>query len=190
MGRSWRISTHELAVATLVAFAGAFTVGAAASLGGGSERTSENVETALCRASLERVARGAPPAPLLSLDPGGVMLGGFDPVSYFSGSAPQAGARDLEARYQGARYLFATAENRRAFLAAPQRYAPGFGGHDANGVRKAERRAADPEVYRIVEGRLVVFRSRVDLAEWASDERLNLAVADTIWPSLTMLLQQ
>src|SRR5262245_22512346 len=57
-------------------------------------------------------------------------LGGYDPVSYFSGN-PQKGEAANKAAYKGATYYFASAENAAKFKANPAAYAPQYGGYCA-----------------------------------------------------------
>src|SRR5438128_1758420 len=62
----------------------------------------------------------------INLDEKGVALGGYDPVAYFQGGKPTRGRAAIFASYGGARYLFATAPHRRAFLKDPEKYVPEF----------------------------------------------------------------
>src|SRR5262245_41926195 len=62
---------------------------------------------------------------------GNLMLNGNDPVAYFSAGRAAPGRADIKTVHQGATYRFASEENRRQFIAAPDRYAPQFGGFSA-----------------------------------------------------------
>ena len=79
------------------------------------------------------------------VDETGFAASGYDVVEYFEldqapvGNAqPKAvpGMADITADWNGATWAFATEENRDAFLADPQKYAPQFDGHCAYGVAK------------------------------------------------------
>ena len=54
----------------------------------------------------------------------GVAVGGYDPVSYFTQNKPVRGSKEFTARHDGVSWWFASAANRDAFLANPDRYAP------------------------------------------------------------------
>ncbi len=49
----------------------------------------------------------------------GLALEGFDPVSYFTASAPVKGQEAISAKHLGATYSFATAEHRDRFVVEP-----------------------------------------------------------------------
>ena len=53
------------------------------------------------------------------------------PVACFEDGTPVRGDAVHGADWMGARWTFATAANREAFLAAPERFAPAFGGYCA-----------------------------------------------------------
>jgi hypothetical protein len=59
---------------------------------------------------------------------GGVAIEGTDPVAYFDDGRPVEGSSDYEHEWMGAVWRFASAENRGALAADPERYAPQYGG--------------------------------------------------------------
>jgi len=61
--------------------------------------------------------------------------------------------------WDGSRYLFSSVKNREAFAANPDRYAPQFSGLCATGLSMGMKTAADPNVWKIVDGKLYVFSS-------------------------------
>ena len=63
-----------------------------------------------------------------------VALQGMDVVSYFKDGGPVKGQSAHRADFDGARYLFSSAQNRAAFVADPDRYLPQFSGLCATGV--------------------------------------------------------
>src|SRR5579871_202868 len=96
----------------------------------------------------------------LNLDANGVALGGYDPVAYFDGGKPTRGVAAIFASYAGARYLFATAAHRDAFLANPKKYVPEFGGFCAVGTSFGEKVDVDPETGEVVNGKLYLNHNR------------------------------
>lgn len=92
----------------------------------------------------------------LNLNGDGVALSGYDPVSYFM-SAPKKGYPALKATYEGANYYFENEENRVAFLANPEKYAPAYGGWCAWAMLDGDKVEVDPLSYKIVEGRNLLF---------------------------------
>ena len=88
--------------------------------------------------------------------PGGVALGGFDPVAYFASGAALAGDPGIALRWRGVRWHFSSPAHRTAFEANPKAYLPEFGGHCPVSVADGDPRPADPRLWAIIEGRLYV----------------------------------
>ncbi len=97
--------------------------------------------------------------PVVLRDGSGVALGGYDPVSYFTTEGPVPGRADLSARHDGATYRFASAANRDAFRAEPERYAPAYGGWCAWAIADGDGALVevDPRSYVVQDGRLLLF---------------------------------
>ena len=114
----------------------------------------------------------------------GVALRGHDPVAYFTEGRPRRGDPALAADWGCARWLFATAANRDAFLAAPERYAPQYGGFCAWAVAQGYRAPIVPEAWRIVDGKLYLNASRSVQRRWERDIPGFIARADAVWPGL------
>lgn len=88
----------------------------------------------------------------------GVVLDGYDPVSYFQNEKPRQGKTEYSTVYEGATFHFASAENRDMFLENPEKYTPKYGGHCAFAVAaKGKKIPADPTSYEIRDGELLVF---------------------------------
>lgn len=113
----------------------------------------------------------------------GIMLHGYDPVSYFDGQ-PEAGAEAHSLSYQRKIYYFKSAENKQRFLVDPERFQPSYGGFCAFGVRMAKKFDIDPEAYQIVDGRLYVLLNRATLGVWQEDTPSNIAIANNNWPKI------
>lgn len=85
---------------------------------------------------------------------GGIALGGTDPVAYFDGDGPVPGVPDFAHDWNGARWHFATPENRAAFAADPEHWAPAYGGWCAYAVSRGYTAPTDPRAWSLHEGRL------------------------------------
>ena len=55
-------------------------------------------------------------------------------VSYFTDARDQKGDPAIKSVYKGVTFRFATAEHKRMFDAAPEKYIPQFGGYCTNGI--------------------------------------------------------
>ena len=81
-------------------------------------------------------------------------VGGYDPVAYFTEGRPVEGSREYEVEWNGATWSFASAANREAFLADPERYAQQYGGYCAWAVAENKLAPGNPEYWKIVDGKL------------------------------------
>jgi YHS domain-containing protein len=113
----------------------------------------------------------------------GVAVGGYDPVSYFSG-APLEGKPEITSSWNGAEWRFATEANKAAFVAAPEKYAPQYGGYCAFAVSKGATAKGDPEAWTVADGKLYLNLSKGIREQWQSDIPGNIAAADANWPKV------
>lgn len=86
-------------------------------------------------------------------------LRGMDVVSYFKAGGPVPGQAEFRHDFDGARYLFANAQNKAAFVAEPDRYLPQFSGLCATGIALGKDFKGDPGTWKIVEGKLYLYHS-------------------------------
>ncbi|MEM8549467.1 MAG: YHS domain-containing (seleno)protein [Verrucomicrobiota bacterium] len=86
----------------------------------------------------------------------GLAIQGYDPVSYFS-DTPQEGKKSITSTYKGVTYRFANEANKQAFEGDPAKYEPAYGGWCAWAMVDGGKTEVDPENYKIVDGRLMLF---------------------------------
>lgn len=126
-------------------------------------------------------------APAFAKDPvytsGGLALSGYDAVAYFSDRKPIQGRPEFATQWGGARWQFASAANRDAFVKGPERYAPQYGGYCAYAVSKGYTASADPMLWRVVEDKLYVSYSKSAQSLWEQDIPGNINKADKNWPA-------
>ncbi|MEO1330851.1 MAG: YHS domain-containing (seleno)protein [Pseudomonadota bacterium] len=114
-------------------------------------------------------------------------VGGFDVVAYFDLPKDADAARGTnahEAEYDGARYRFASAANKAAFEADPEKYAPKYGSHCAWAASKGYLAPGDPQAWTVWEGRLYLNFNKSVRSRWRGDIPGNVVKADKNWPSL------
>jgi YHS domain-containing protein len=117
----------------------------------------------------------------------GVALEGHDPVSYFTVTQPMKGDPKIEATYDGALYHFVSQENRELFEKSPSMYAPAYGGYCGYAASIGKVRPANPKLWSIVDGQLILQHTRGAVDLWSKDVRANKAKADANWPRLVEL---
>jgi YHS domain-containing protein len=130
------------------------------------------------------------PLGALALDPinqttfGGVAIDGYDPVAYFTDGKPVEGSKQFEHDWQGATWRFASKEHRDAFAAAPEKYAPQYGGYCAYAVGNNYTAGIDPDAWSILGGKLYLNYSLAIRDKWLKDPQGYIAKADHNWPGL------
>ena len=122
-----------------------------------------------------------------NLDRDGLALSGFDAVAYHHDGKAVTGSRDITAQHDGATWRFASAANRDAFLAAPARYLPAYGGYCAFGVSRGYKVKVDPEAFTIISGRLYLNFDKDVRREWLKEPARYITRADSLWPGLEHL---
>jgi YHS domain-containing protein len=121
---------------------------------------------------------------LVFTDKRGVALEGHDPVSYFEGDKPAKGDPKIEATYNGALYHFVSQEHRETFEKSPVKYAPAYGGYCGYAASIGKVRPANPLLWSIVDGQLIVQHTKGAVDLWEKDVKGNKARADVNWPKL------
>lgn len=101
-------------------------------------------------------AVAAKPAPVYTGTFSNLALSGYDPVAYFTQGKPVKGLKQFTTSYNGADWQFASAADLAAFKANPTKYAPQYGGHCAWAVSQGYTASGDPQVWKIVNGKLYV----------------------------------
>lgn len=119
-----------------------------------------------------------------NVDKAGLAVHGYDPVAYFVGGKSVKGQPDITAEHDGATYRFSTVANRDTFRANPDKYAPQYGGYCAFGAALGKKFDGDPEVWKIVDGKLYLNLNKDASKAWHKDIPGNIVKADTNWPQI------
>ncbi|MEM7643939.1 MAG: YHS domain-containing (seleno)protein [Pseudomonadota bacterium] len=122
--------------------------------------------------------------PPVYTDRRGTAVDGSDVVAYFTQGEPVKGRRDITHQWNGATWRFSTEEHRAAFAAAPEAYAPQYGGYCAWAVSQGYTASTIPEAWKIVDGKLYLNYSRGVQRRWEVDIPARIAEADANWPAV------
>ena len=114
--------------------------------------------------------------------PGGLLLGGYDPVAYFVDDEATIGHSEITSHYRGTTVRFASDINKALFDANPAKYMPAYGGHCAYAAAEGYAASSDPEIWSIHEGRLFLNYSAPVRSIWALRKRSYIEAADRNWP--------
>ncbi len=115
----------------------------------------------------------------------GVALRGYDVVAYFVTAKPQKGQPDHSYEYKGSKFYFVSEANRRAFMGAPEKYAPQFGGYCAYGTAQGYKVSTQPDAFAIVNDKLYLNYNKDVLGIWRKDVSGNIARAEKNWPEVS-----
>jgi YHS domain-containing protein len=120
----------------------------------------------------------------VNTDATGYVIRGYDPVGFFTEGRPLPGRSDFSAEYKGGTYLFASAANRDAFKANPEKYAPQYGGYCAYGVAVGKKFDIDAASWRIVDGKLYFNLNPVILEKWSGEVNEYIRKSEKNWPQI------
>lgn len=109
-------------------------------------------------------------AALVSKTADGLAIRGYDAVAYRTIEAATQGSPQYEYAWQGAKWLFVSAENRDRFAANPETYAPEYGGFCAWSMSQKNVMAADPEVWKVVDGKLYLIQNEMVKEVWEKSQ--------------------
>jgi YHS domain-containing protein len=140
--------------------------------------------TAVGAAMLFKSMAGEAAQPINTIGSDGIAIRGYDPVAYFRDGGPRAGKEEHSLRHAGVTWRFASAENKAAFAADPDRFTPAYGGYCAYGVAKGGLYKIEPDAWSIRDGRLYLNYDRSVQAAWAKQPGHFIATADRKWPAL------
>ena len=114
----------------------------------------------------------------------GAAIRGYDPVAYFSEGKPVKGEKSITSEWNGSTWRFASTENRDAFVASPERYAPQYGGYCAWAVAQNYTASTVPEAFTIHGGKLYLNYSLSVQEKWRVDKDNFIRSGDANWPGV------
>ncbi|MBI5895701.1 MAG: YHS domain-containing protein [Desulfobacterales bacterium] len=106
---------------------------------------------------------------------------GYDTVAYFNSGQAVKGSAAFTFQWHAMTWHFATQENRDLFAAGPEKFAPQYDGYCAWAMAEARKAQTDPEVWKIVDGKLYLNCSRAAYEKWSKDIPGNIEKADANW---------
>jgi YHS domain-containing protein len=116
--------------------------------------------------------------------PEGKAIRGYDPVAYFTEQKPVAGNSSFVYKYQGADWYFATADNRDAFRANPEKYLPQYGGYCAYGTSRGYKAPTEADAWTIENGKLYLNYNQKVRTTWDQDRPGYIKKADANWKEI------
>jgi YHS domain-containing protein len=114
----------------------------------------------------------------------GLALRGVDPVSYFTNGAPKDGDFSITSVHNGATYRFTSEENKDLFEKNPEKYLPQYGGFCAFGTAMGVKVDGDPDLWKIVDGKLYLNLSESIQERWNKDTAGFIEKGDNKWTEI------
>ncbi len=114
----------------------------------------------------------------------GLAMQGYDPVAYFTVGEPTKGDYRITTIYNEATYRFSSEENKAAFDANPEAYAPAYGGYCAFGTAMGFKFDGDPTYWKIVDDVLYLNLSKDVQERWEGDIAGFIDSADDKWTEI------
>src|SRR5260221_7390264 len=102
----------------------------------------------------------------IAVDAQGVAIQGYDPVAYFKQHKPVKGLPKNQSVYQGAKFYFVSAADKKEFDKSPTKYAPTYGGFCAHSLRKRGVKNGDPNVFFIFKRKMYFFSTKTAAEEF------------------------
>jgi YHS domain-containing protein len=110
-----------------------------------------------------------------------VAVKGFDTVAYFTAEKAIEGNPQYSFIWNGAKWYFSSAENMEKFKAAPEIYAPQFGGYCAWAVSKGYTADGDPNAWKIVDGKLYLNYNQKVKEMWEAEQETRIKEGKKNW---------
>ena len=118
---------------------------------------------------------------LISRTANGLAIAGFDTVAYHTIDAAAQGKPEYEQVGGGAKWLFLSAENRDRFAAAPETYAPEYGGFCSWSISENNLMEADPNAWKLIGGKLYLIQSEGVKEIWEKSQAALIEKGDKNW---------
>jgi len=114
----------------------------------------------------------------------GKAIKGYDPVAFFNESKPVMGRDSLMLQWNSATWYFANRKNLEAFKAAPEKYAPQYGGYCAYGTAQGHKAPTEVETWSVIDGKLYFNYNQKVKETWSKDQPGMIKKADETWPMI------
>jgi len=111
---------------------------------------------------------------------------GYDTTAYFEHGEARKGNRSAKVEHQGATWRFASETEAALFAAHPAAYAPQFGGYCTRALSLERTVPANPENWRIYEGKLYLFVRAAGADIFDEDPTAMIARAQAYWDTLDL----
>jgi YHS domain-containing protein len=111
-------------------------------------------------------------------------VSGYDTVAYHTQQQAVEGDKAFQTQWQGATWLFSSAENLEMFTSDPEKYAPQYGGYCAWAVSQGKTASSDPTQFEIVDGKLYLNYNKSIQQRWLANRDALIVQGNQNWPNV------
>ncbi len=122
--------------------------------------------------------------PAINTDHNGLAIHGYDPVSFFTTEIAQRGKEQFQYLWADATWLFASEQNRRAFISSPEHYSPQYGGFCAYAASFGQFADIEPQAWTVKNDKLYLNFSLGVRKKWRANAEELIGDADILWPNM------
>jgi YHS domain-containing protein len=108
---------------------------------------------------------------------------GYDTVAYFTQGKPVKGEDEITSEWRGAIWHFSSAEHKTMFDAAPEKFAPQYGGYCSYAMSRGKFVGVDEEAFTVLNGKLYLNYSKSVREDWLEDTSGFIKLADVEYPA-------
>jgi YHS domain-containing protein len=114
----------------------------------------------------------------------GAAISGYDPVAFFSERKPVKGSAEHTVNWKEAKWQFASKANLDSFKAAPEKYAPQYGGYCAYGTADGHKAPTEVETWTVLDGKLYFNYNKEVKNLWDKERPKYIEQADVNWEKI------
>ena len=114
----------------------------------------------------------------------GKAIKGYDVVAYFTENKPVKGSKEFSYEWNSATWLFSSSENLAKFKAAPENFAPQYGGYCAYAVSQGYTASVDPTQFTVLDGKLYLNYNKSVNKKWTANRDAFIVDANNNWPGI------
>jgi YHS domain-containing protein len=114
----------------------------------------------------------------------GAAINGYDPVAFFKENKPAKGSASISLKWKGAQWQFASQANLDSFKAAPEKYAPQYGGYCAFGTAGGYKAPTEVDTWTVLDGKLYFNYNQEVKKAWDKERPRFIKQADVNWAKI------
>ena len=108
-------------------------------------------------------------------------INGYDVVAYFTQSKAIEGKEEYAYEWSETKWIFSSEDNKKLFVASPEKYVPEYGGYCAFVVSNGFTANTDTNSFEIIDSKLYLFADDEMKANWKNEQNENMNKSNANW---------